>query len=130
SNHTQDIPFVEYLRKRKSEILDDYDHQQFTFGSLLKKLAIARDSSRIPLIPVIFNIDMGMDANVSFSGLKHTLSSDPRSYENFEIFLNITGKEHALIFEWSYNSYLFKSNTIKRMMNEFEVLLKDLAVKP
>src|SRR5690606_19788588 len=80
SKPSGDLSFTEYLTKRKSEILDDYDHQQFTFGTLLKKLSVARDSSRIPLIPVVFNIDMGMDANVAFAGLEYTLSNDPRSF--------------------------------------------------
>src|SRR5690606_17598372 len=59
-----------------------------------------------------------------------TLSSDPRSYENFEIFLNITEKKHVLIFEWSYNTHLFNASTIKRMMNEFLILLKNVVVNP
>src|SRR5690606_14941337 len=86
--------------------------------------------SRIPLVPVIFNIDMGMDANVSFFGLSHTLYTNPRSYENFEIFLNITGSEKFLTFEWSYNTYLFKESSIKRMMTQFENLLKEVASNP
>ncbi|WP_165438742.1 non-ribosomal peptide synthetase [Albibacterium indicum] len=122
--------FLDYLEKRKSEILDAYDHQQFTFSSLLQKLNIARDSSRVPLVPVIFNVDMGMDANVSFSGLEHELFSDPRAYENFEIFLNITGTEQKLNFEWSYNSLLFTSDTIERMMGEFQSLLECLIAEP
>src|SRR5690606_9417454 len=97
---------------------------------LLQKLNIARDSSRIPLVPVIFNVDMGMDANVSFSGLKHELFSDPRAYENFEIFLNITGTEQKLNFEWSYNSLLFTSDTIEKMMSEFQSLLECLIAEP
>ncbi len=125
-----DLSFLEYLSKRRSEIMDDYDHQQFTFGTLLQKLNIARDSSRIPLVPVIFNIDMGMDTNVSFSKLKHQLSSDPRTYENFEIFLNITGTEQALMFEWSFNSHLFRASTIQRMMNEFESVLEQVVPNP
>src|SRR5690606_34129377 len=122
--------FSEYLSKRKSEIMDDYDHQQFTFGTLLQKLNIARDSSRIPLVPVIFNIDMGMDANVSFSGLQHELSNNPRSYENFEIFLNITGTERTMLFEWSYNLQLFKASTITRMMGEYKSLLEQVVSNP
>ncbi|MFB5944678.1 amino acid adenylation domain-containing protein [Albibacterium profundi] len=125
-----DESFMDYLDKRKSEIMDAYDHQQFTFSSLLQKLNIARDSSRIPLVPVIFNVDMGMDANVSFSGLEHELFSDPRAYENFEIFLNITGTEQKLNFEWSYNSLLFTSDTIEKMMSEFQSLLECLIAEP
>lgn len=123
-------PFSEHLKKRKSKILDDYDHQQFTFGSLLKKLNIPRDSSRVPLIPVVFNIDMGMDSKVSFSGLQHSLSSDPRAFENFELFLNLTGTSKALIFEWSYNSHLFNAPTIKRMMDDFQSVLEQLIQNP
>ena len=122
--------FVEYLSERKSQILDAYDHQQFTFGTLMQKLNIARDSSRIPLVPVIFNIDMGMDANVAFSGLTHSLSNNPRNYENFEIFLNITGTEQALTFEWSYNAFLFERSTVQRMMKEFEGLLNGIVFDP
>src|SRR5690606_5765410 len=125
-----DLSFRDYLEKRKSEIMEAYDHQQFTFSSLLQKLHIARDSSRVPLVPVIFNVDMGMDANVNFHGLKHTLHSDPRAYENFEIFLNVTGTEQKLIFEWSYNSILFSESTIERMMDEFKNLLQVITNEP
>jgi len=125
-----DLSFVDYLKLRKSQIMDDYEHQQFTFGSLLKKLNIARDSSRVPLVPVVFNIDIGMDANLSFQGLKHQLVSNPRLYENFEIFLNATGTQQSMILEWSYNINLFKPETISHMMDEFVYLLKELINKP
>ena len=125
-----DISFVDYLKKRKKNILDDYDHQQFTFGSLLKKLNIARDASRVPLVPIVFNIDMGLDDGVSFEGLKYKLIYNPREYENFEIFLNTTGSGQSLVLEWSYNTGLFKQATIKRMMDEFESLLKVVVETP
>lgn len=125
-----DLSFVDYLKKRKKNILDDYDHQQFTFGSLLKKLNIPRDASRVPLVPVVFNIDMGLDDGVSFEGLKYKLIYNPREYENFEIFLNTTGSGQSLILEWSYNTELFKPTTIRRMMDEFESLLKVVVATP
>ena len=48
--------FSDYLQIRRSTILDAYDNQQFTFGSLVSKLALPRDASRIPLVPIIFNL--------------------------------------------------------------------------
>jgi amino acid adenylation domain-containing protein len=133
--------FFDYLKSRKKEIFNDYDHQQFTFGSLLKKLNIQRDPSRVPLVPVVFNIDMGLDDGVAFEGLKHQLGYTPREYENFEIFLNASGSERLLVLEWSYNTQLFKPATINRMMDEFVSLLeatvndpsvkiKDIPLKP
>ncbi|WP_316736908.1 non-ribosomal peptide synthetase [Pedobacter aquatilis] len=118
--------FFDYLKKRKGEVLDAYDHQRLTFGELIKKLYIPRDPSRITLVPVVFNIDMGMDNSVRFDGLDYKLISNPRAYENFEIFLNATGSKDGLILEWSYNSGLFKAETIETFNKEFNQLLEKI----
>ncbi len=130
SHHEGGVSFVDYLKQRKKQVLSDYDHQQFTFGSLLKKLNIKRDPSRVPLVPVTFNIDIGLDNGVAFHGLDHKLFYCPREYENFEIFLNASGSEQALILEWSYNTQLFKPATIKSMMEEFTSLLHAIVADP
>jgi amino acid adenylation domain-containing protein len=122
--------FVEYLRQRKSAIFDAYEHQQLTFGSLLKTLRLARDASRVPLVPVVFNIDMGLANEVDFYELEYQLVSNPRAYENFELFLNASGSEQALVLEWSYNTALFKPETIARMMGGFEDLLRAIGEQP
>jgi amino acid adenylation domain-containing protein len=125
-----ELTFSEYLKQRKPQILDDYDHQQITFGGLLKKLNITRDASRIPLVPLVFNIDMGLDDGVLFEGLKHTLFYNPREYESFEIFINASGSEQALVLEWSYNTQIFKPSTIHRLMDEFEYMLEAVVAAP
>jgi amino acid adenylation domain-containing protein len=125
-----DQSFVDYLKGRKSTILDAYDHQQYTFGSLLKKLNLARDPSRLPLVPVVFNIDIGMDEGIGFYNLKHRYINNPREYETFEIFLNITDHKGTLTFEWSYNTQLFELVTIKRFMDELEHSLREVVKSP
>lgn len=125
-----DMTFVQYLSDRKAAIFDAYEHQQFSFGQLLQKLPLPRDPSRVPLIPIMFNIDMGMDNAVSFAGLEYQLKSNPRNFEAFELFLNATGTEQSLILEWSYNSSLFKSDTIKKMMASFEEVLSIIVENP
>ena len=125
-----DISFKAYLKQRRSGVLDAYDHQLYTFGSLLKKLNIARDPSRVPLVPIMFNIDMGLDNDVAFYALQHKLISNPRAYENFELFLNIAGHEEAPTLEWSYNTQLFKASTIKNIMDGFEFLLRQVVNNP
>jgi amino acid adenylation domain-containing protein len=122
--------FTGYLKQRRKQFFNDLDHQRFTFGSLLKKIKIPRDTSRVPLVPIMFNIDMGMSMEVAFEGLSYKLISNPREYETFEIFLNATGTEQALILEWSYNARLFKPSTIKRMMDEYQLLLETLVSNP
>src|SRR5690606_31109681 len=90
SHVNPNLSFMDYLRQRKTTLLDALEHQRFTYGSLIKKLNIVRDNTRIPLTPVVFNIDIGMDTAIKFAGIDHTLISNPREYEAFELFLNIT----------------------------------------
>ncbi|AKD55177.1 non-ribosomal peptide synthetase [Spirosoma radiotolerans] len=126
--------FREFLHIRKEQILDAYEHQQLTFSSLLKKLPIPRDPSRVPMVPIIFNVDMGLDDGVNFYGLDYQLISNPRKYAAVDLFLNISGSSSAqdasLIFEWAYNTHLFKEESIDRMMAEFERLLEEVVANP
>jgi len=122
--------FSEYLNNRKSQVLSDYDHQQITFGSLLQKLNIARDRSRVPLVPLTFNVELGLDDGVEFPGLKYELFYNPREYENFEISLNVGGTVDNMDVQWSYNTQLFKASTIRLMMKSFENLLYRLVSEP
>src|SRR5690606_37795320 len=103
-------------KQRNTQLFDAYDNQKISFGELLQKLNIARDPSRVPLVPVVFNIDVGMSSAVAFSDLSYQLKGNPRAFEAFEIFMNATGSAKDLVLEWQYNSNLFKSETIHKMM--------------
>jgi amino acid adenylation domain-containing protein len=122
--------FSDYLRQRKTALLDAYDHQQLTFGSLLKRLRLGREVGRVPLVPVVFNIDLGLTNEVDFQGLDYELVSNPRAFESFELFLNASGSETDFTLEWSYNTTLFEAATIGRWMVQFEALLQALIAQP
>jgi len=130
SHHNGDFRFQDYLKIRKPAIFDAYENQQYTFGSLLKKLNISRDSSRVPLIPIVFNIDIGLNEGVKFEGIEHKLIINKREFENFEIFLNASGSGDSLILEWSYNTGLFSAETIAGMMEDFTYLLQQVTENP
>lgn len=124
------MAFQAYLQKRKGDILDAYEHQHITFGSLLKALNIPRDSSRVPLVPVVFNVDMGLDNDVAFEGLEYSLVSHPRQYETFELFVNISGRGQQLTVEWSYNTQLFRQESIEQFHKGFTHILTQLVQEP
>ncbi|MEE3716401.1 amino acid adenylation domain-containing protein [Tumidithrix elongata RA019] len=123
--------FSEYLQGRRTAVLDAYDHQQFTFGSLVQKLSIPRDASRIPLAPILLNIDQGLDSSkLPFDGLKVELFSNPRAYENFELFVNATELAGKVTLETQYNTNLFDSETIRCRMAELETILEGIIANP
>jgi amino acid adenylation domain-containing protein len=130
SNPEPNISFNDYLNKRKIELFDAYDNQQVSFGHLLQKLNVPRDPSRIPLVPITFSVDLSLTDKVLFSNLEFTLKNNPRSYENFELFLNVSSNEKNLVFEWSFNKFLFSSDTITKMMASFEKILNKIVEDP
>ena len=130
SNPRYSISFNDYLKERKSDFFDAYEHYHISFGELLQNLNIARDASRVPLVPIMFNIDLGMEEGIDFSGLQYELSSCPRSFETFDLFLNLSGTDKKITFEWQYNTNLFRSDSIKRMMASMEKLVEKLVENP
>ncbi len=122
--------FDQHLKRRRTDVLDAFDNQKYTFGTLVRKLNIPREAGRIPLVPVVFNVDMNMDGGVAFAGLQHRLISNPRHFENFELFLNVTGSEDRLVMEWSFNTDLFNDTTIRGWATELERLLERVITSP
>lgn len=119
--------FSEYLQSRRSTLLDDYEHQQVTSGSLLKKLIVPRDTSRIPLVSVRFNIDRILENQLPrLEGLKVEVFSNPRSFDNFELFIDALETKKRCQLKCYYNTDLFDAQTIQRRLEEFEVLLADI----
>ena len=123
--------FREYLADVRGVLLDAHDHQRCTFGALMPRMNIARDASRIPLAPVAFNMDQGIDlAGMRFAGLKLGFFSNPRSYDNFEFGVNVSPHPDRFVFECMYNSNLWDRETIAQRMEELGFFLRELARDP
>ncbi len=122
--------FLDYLKSRREPILDAFDNQRLTFGSLLKKLAVPRDPARVPLVPVLFNVDFGMEEGIDFQGLTFNFYSNPREFEAVDLFVNAGGTQKSLTVEWSFNTQLFKPETIDGFMEQFVTLLREVVADP
>jgi len=106
-------------------LLDAIEHQRYTFGTLLKKLRIARDPARLPLVGVMFNIDQALDQEKSgFPGLALDFATNPRHYENFELSINAVQVDGRLRLETQYNTDLFDAATVRRWLHAYEALLR------
>ncbi len=121
--------FGTHLKKVRGKILDAFDHQNYTLGALVKKLKLPRDTSRQPIISVLFNLDSDF-SQLNFGDLKVSTRGVPRNYETFDIFINLKPTKEGVFFEWIYNTDLFEAATIKRRLLEFETLLKGILIEP
>ncbi|WP_281337148.1 non-ribosomal peptide synthetase [Flavobacterium eburneipallidum] len=126
------ISFSEYLSQRNPELSEAYTNHQLSFGHLLQKLAIARDPSRIPLVPVTLTVDLSRNIENDFSlgGLTHEFKINPRKFASFEFQLHVCRTKNGPVFQCSYNTTLFKEETIKQMMVSFEEIIEKLIANP
>ncbi|MBE1161960.1 non-ribosomal peptide synthetase [Dyella acidiphila] len=123
--------FATVLDHLRGDLLDAFEHQQYTLGSLLARLAMPRDPGRLPLVSVLFNLDQALDERtVSFPGLRFEFSGNARAFENFELFVNAVQLGDGLRLECQYNSDLFRGETIRGWLDAYETLLRNAVATP
>lgn len=117
----------DHIAITRKKLLDAYDHQEFTYGTLLRKLKMPRDASRLPLIEVQFNLEK-LGSNVHFDGLRVEMSANPKAFVNTDLFLNIVESSEGLSLSCDYNTDLLDRKTLDRWMAAYATLLQEIAV--
>ena len=122
----EDMSLDVFMKAVKSKMLDAFDHQFYSYGSLVKDLKnLPRDPSQMPLFNVIFNIDQQpVDQGLKFKGIKASYVTIPRDYENFELFINAVSRGDELILECQYNTNLFTAATFENWVSTFLELMR------
>ena len=124
SHINSELSLANFITQTSNSILDAFEHQNFTYGELIRQLPIARDPSRIPLLPVLFNLDVGIqDDQLNFGEMQTHFYSNPRAYENFEQFMNVADYGERFTIECQYNTDLFEEASIKARIDEYIWLL-------
>jgi amino acid adenylation domain-containing protein len=121
--------FQQNLAAVKKSVLDAFDHNQSTIGSILQEIKVPRSPGRPPLVEVIFNIDRDPGA-VEFEGLKFECEQNPKRALHFDLFFNFVEGPHSLYLECDYNTDLFDASTIKRWLGHLQTLLESIAAAP
>ncbi len=120
------------LRHARGRVLDAYEHQGCTFGRLLSKLQLARDPSRLPLVSVQFNIDAAIQSEeLSVAGLTVDMVSNPRAFENFDLFVNGSRQVGGtVVLECQYNTDLFDAETVQRWLRLYQAAIERASTDP
>jgi amino acid adenylation domain-containing protein len=110
-------------------LLDAYEHQDYTYGTLVRKLGLIRDPSRLPLVEVQFNLEK-VGSGMKLPELDVRVDPCPKSFVNFDLFLNAFESGSSLTLDCDYNRELFDPETIERWLGHLETLLERMAANP
>jgi amino acid adenylation domain-containing protein len=122
--------FRELLRRVRGVALGAYAHQELPFEMLVRELQPERDVSRSPIFQVMFTLQNAPSGALELPGL--VLSDMPfdGGAAQFDLTLSITESPHGLACSLGYNTDLFDSQTVARMLTHFRVLLESVAANP
>ena len=120
---------AQHLASTAKRVLDAYEHQNYTFGTLVRKLSLPREGSRLPLTEMQFNLERLAD-RIQLPGLAVVAEPNPKSFVNFDIFFNIIESADGLRIDCDYNTDLFDEATINRWFDYYETLLASIAADP
>jgi len=118
-----ETPFSEHLQAVKNYVLEAFDHQEYTLGTLVKKLALKRTMNRLPLTELQFNLEK-VAPGLAFEDLKTELVPNPKAFSNFDMFFNIIESKDGLRIDCDYNTDIFDEARIARFIEQFRTLLE------
>ncbi len=119
----------DYLALVRNLLCDAFEHQHYSFGSLIKKLNLPRDLSRIPLISTIITYETSAKG-IQFEGLDSTIKPNLRNFCNFDLEFYLKEVNNEIILRFDYNTDLFDDLTIRRWLAYYQCVLKSIVANP
>ncbi|WP_199335631.1 non-ribosomal peptide synthetase [Nostoc sp. FACHB-110] len=119
--------FQELLERSHSCILEAIDHQDYPFSLLVEQLQPVRNLSFSPLYQVAFVWNQSQQRSDGL--IVESLIPESKGAA-CDLTLNILEETGSLKGTWNYNTDLFDSNTIERMMGHFVTLLEAIVANP
>jgi amino acid adenylation domain-containing protein len=124
------MSFRELLEQVRETALRAYEHQDVPFEKLVEELQPERSMSQQPLFQVLFALNDATQEELKLAGLEASLIDLESETIKFDLCLGIEEREGLLGGAFIYNTDLFDTITIKRMVGHFELLLDSIVANP
>jgi acyl transferase domain-containing protein/glutamate-1-semialdehyde aminotransferase len=118
---------IDMFRSARDRVLDAYEHQSYTFGTLLNRLNVSRSDGRVPLTESQFNLERLAD-NVHFGSVVASVVPGVKAFVYFDLFLNIIESREGLRLDVDYNAGLYDQRTIQALLQSFQNILDAFVV--
>lgn len=125
----RETPFLDHLRSVSRRVLDAYEHQDYTLGTIVRKLALSREVNRLPVTELQFNLER-LPNRIEAGGLAIDVEPNAKAFVNFDIFWNVIESPDGLRIDCDYNTDLFDKSTIDQWLVCYEALLEAIVSNP
>ncbi len=118
--------FDDYLDFVRQTLLKAYQHQQYPFSRLIRKLNMPQDMSRGSAISFEFNLDR-FTGFPEMPGLEIEQFDLHINYAKYDLILDVLEIGDELHLKFEYATDLFSDDRIKRLAGHYLTLLKEIA---
>ena len=115
----------EFLAATSKRVLDAYEHQNYTFGTLVRRLNLPREPGRLPLAEIQFNLERLAD-RIALPELSVEVAPNAKAFVNFDLFINVIESADGLRLDCDYNTDLFDASTVAHWLDCYEALLQSI----
>src|SRR5581483_8468746 len=122
--------FRELLTKVKEVALGAYANQDMPFEKLVEELRPERSLSHNPIFQVLFSLQNAAGRTFQLKGLELSQLDSHSGMAKFDLSLFLQEGPDGLVGRAEFNTDLFDSSTIARMLGHFCVLLEAVAANP
>jgi amino acid adenylation domain-containing protein len=126
---TGDPTFRELLARVRATALDAFANQLVPFDKLVQELVHTRDTSRPPLVQVMFNMANAPMHGIALDGLQAKYVPIDRGGAQFELSLSVD-PEFSQTITIEYNTGLFGRETAGRLLSRYLTLLESAVAAP
>ena len=130
--------FDELLASTRTMMLRVLEHQHYPFPLLIERLRPERDPSRSPVYQVMYNWNQAQrESKEQIEGSERSLvhsmlaaSSTGTRGATHDLTLNIYDYGSRYVTAWTFNTDLFKQETIERFAQQFQRLVQQVLADP
>ncbi|OTA15700.1 PvdJ [Xenorhabdus vietnamensis] len=122
------LTFSELLKQNSRTILDAYEHQDLPFEMLVEKISPERNLNYNPIFQIIFAVQNNQRDTTLEQNNSIEFEERPLRTTRFDLEVHVYEEEQEgeLSILWIYNTGLFNSNTIDRLLANYETLLTNI----
>ncbi|HWP44056.1 MAG TPA: amino acid adenylation domain-containing protein, partial [Blastocatellia bacterium] len=125
-----DPTFIELIRRVREVALGAYANQDVPFEKLTQALQVQRDLSRSPLFQILFMVQNSQIDSLQLPGLTLQPMDTGAKTAKFDLTVVLEDSDQGLLAAVEYNTDLFESHSIARLLSHFHSLLQAAASDP
>ncbi len=130
TDFSDDPKFTELLDRVRNTTLEAYAHQEMPFDKLVEELHPERTTSYSPLVQAMFVLQNSPAPSLNLGTAKLDYINVDTSTSKFDMVLSMEEASGTLLADLEYNADLFDAATMRRLLENFLVLLEGVATNP